>query len=222
MQIKAVLFDLDGTLLNTYEDLADAVNYGLLKEGFDARETENYKYYCGNGVRVMIERALPDNAKSSENVEKVLVHFLEYYGVHSKDKTRVYDGMIDLVKSLREQGYHTAIVTNKVHSAARDVVKYYFGDALFEYVQGQVDNLPTKPDPALVHLVMEKLGVTPNECVFMGDSGVDALTGKNSGAYPVGVLWGFRKADELLENGAKSLINKPDELYAILDELNGK
>jgi len=221
MPIKAVLFDLDGTLLNTYEDLADAVNYGLKKFGFPERETENYKYYCGNGVRVMIERALPDGHKDADTIEKVLEPFLEYYSEHSKDKTRVYDGMTELVKKLRKLGYHTAIVTNKVNDAAQSVVEYYFGKDLFECVQGQVDSLPTKPDPTLVHLVMDKLGVKPEECVFMGDSGVDALTGKNSGAYPVGVLWGFRTAEELTENGARSLINKPEELFEILNTLNG-
>ena len=220
-KIRAVLFDLDGTLSNTLDDLAASVNHALAAHGYPVHEVYAYRYFVGNGAYMMIRRALPEDARDDANVKRLQATFLEHYAAHSQDKTGPYDGVIDLVKRLRQEGYATAVVTNKPDSAAQEIVASMF-PGLFDVVVGQRDGVPTKPDPAMPHLVMKELGVTPDECVFIGDSNVDILTGANSGAHAVGVLWGFRDREELLEAGAQDLIAKPDELMAILDRLNGE
>ena len=220
-KIRAVLFDLDGTLSNTLNDLAASVNHALAAHGYPVHEVPAYRYFVGNGAYLMIQRALPENARDDANVKRLQETFLAYYAVHSQDTTGPYDGVTELVERLRREGYATAVVTNKPDAAAQDIVASMF-PGLFDVVIGQRDGIPTKPDPAMPHLVMDKLGVSPEECVFMGDSNVDILTGANSGAHAVGVLWGFRDREELLAAGAEDLIEKPDELMAVLARLNGE
>ena len=220
-KIRAVLFDLDGTLSNTLDDLAASVNHALSVHGFPTHEVAAYRYFVGNGAYLMIQRALPETARDDATVCRLRETFLEHYSVHSQDKTGPYDGVTELVAALRKAGYATAVVTNKPDVAAQAIVASMF-PGLFDVVIGQREGVPIKPDPAMPRLVMAKLGVTPEECLFMGDSNVDIRTGVGCGAHPVGVLWGFRDREELLEAGAKDLIAKPDELWAVLDRLNGE
>ena len=218
-KIHAVLFDLDGTLSNTLDDLAASVNHALAAHGYPTHEVAAYRYFVGNGATLMIRRALPEDARDDATVARLQATFMEHYSVHSQDKTGPYDGVTELVAALREQGYRTAAVTNKPDSAAQAIVASMF-PGLFDAVIGQREGVPTKPDAAMPKLAMAALGVSPEECLFMGDSNVDIRTGVNCGAHPVGVLWGFRDREELLEAGAKDLIAKPDELWAVLDRLN--
>ncbi len=214
--IKAVLFDLDGTLANSLEDLADAVNLGVTGLGYPAHEVEEFKYFVGDGIPMMIKRALPENHRDDETVAKVRKVFDEYYSVHYADKTYAYAGMPELVDTLKQNGYIAAVVTNKAQDMADIVVKGLYGDR-FDLIFGQRDGIPAKPDPTAALMAMEQLGVKPEECVFIGDSGMDVATAVNSGALPVGELWGYRKEDELLENGAKFIISKPEELLEIIE-----
>ncbi len=216
--IKAVLFDLDGTLANSLADLACATNYAIGKFGFPARETEEYKYFAGDGMPKMIERALPKESSDSDTVSKILPVFLDYYGMHYCDNTCAYEDMPELINHLKAKGIKVAVCTNKAQEMADKVVSKLYGNC-FDLVFGKRDGIPPKPDPTAALESMKMLGAKPNECVFVGDSKMDVMTGVNSGAYPVGVLWGFRKKDELISGGAKSIIRKPKELLAIMDNL---
>lgn len=209
--IKAVIFDLDGTLLNTIEDLANSVNYMLKQFGYPTFTVEEYKYKVGNGMRSLIQRSLPKNHQSEAEIENALKIFTEHYKLHKSDNTAPYDGIKDLLKNLREKGIKTAVVTNKAHASAKPLVEENF-PKLFDKITGQKEGVPTKPDPTAVFNTMKELQVSSEECIFVGDSSVDMQTAKNSCAFALGVLWGFRKADELKQNGADALIKKPDEL----------
>lgn len=187
---KAVLFDLDGTLINTLQDLADATNYALNQLGFESRPVENFRYYAGNGIAVMIERALPENTATPQLIEELKKHFFDYYSVHYADKTAAYEGVPELVKQLRQRGLKIAVVTNKEGNIAKTILNKLYPEG-FDLIFGQRENVPSKPDPTLALMAMEALGVKPEECIFVGDSGVDIETAVNSGALPVGVLWGF-------------------------------
>ena len=206
---------MDGTLLNTYEDLANAVNYGLEKSGFPTHDAEKYKYFCGNGTDVMITRALPTEHRDEETLKKVRELYFEYYNAHSGECTRPYDGIPELLTELRAKGIKLGVVSNKIDFMTQIVAKEYFGD-VFDCVTGQRVGVPIKPDPAMVFEVMKTFGVTADECIFVGDSDVDALTGKNSGAFMVGVLWGFRDERELMENGADVVISKPSQILSYI------
>ncbi len=215
--IKAVLFDLDGTLVNSLDDLANACNYALEQNGFPTHETEKYKYFVGNGIPNLIKRILPENSRQEETLAKVSAKFYEHYSVHYADNTCTYKGLPELVSNIKKQGIKVAVVTNKADAPANEVVNRLLPNT-FDLVYGQREGIPTKPDPTLTLMAMEELGVEPKECIFIGDSGMDVATGVNSGAVPVGVLWGFRKAEELLQNGARYLIDAPEKLLDIIKE----
>lgn len=210
VMIKAVLFDLDGTLINSLDDLADSVNYALAELGYPTHETEKYKYFVGNGMKNLIKRATPEGADR----QKVYELFMDRYHSHSLEKTAPYDDIITLLSALRDRGIKAAVVTNKAEANARAISAHFFGSSLLVF--GQREGIPTKPDPTLTLIAMKELGVKPQECLFVGDSGMDMAVGVNSGAKPVGVTWGFRKREELLENGAKHLIDKPLELLELI------
>ena len=217
--IKAVLFDLDGTLVNSLEDLADSANFALTQFGFPTHEMEEYKYFIGNGIPNLVERIIPE--QDEETKMKALECFKAYYREHYTDKTVVYDGIYDTVDAIRHMGLKIAVVSNKVHEMTVTIVEKLLGDR-FDIVCGKQDSFPTKPDPTLTLKVMDDLGVKPCECLFVGDSGTDAKTSVNAGCAGVGVLWGFRKEDELLENGAKYIVKKPCEIVDIIQRLNNE
>lgn len=208
MSIKAVIFDLDGTLLNTLEDLANAVNFALRQKGFSEHKVEEFKMFVGNGTDMMILRALPEENRNEETLGELRQLYFEYYDKHSGECTRPYDGIKELLNELKLKGIHMAVVSNKIDFMTQTVVRQYFGD-VFEFVTGQGDGVRPKPDPSMMFKAMEALNVEPSECLFVGDSGVDAETGVNSGARPIGVLWGFRDKEELLRCGAVAVIEKP-------------
>ncbi|MEG1886977.1 MAG: HAD family hydrolase [Oscillospiraceae bacterium] len=219
MKIKAVLFDLDGTLINTLADLCDSANYSLKKMGYPPQPLNNFKMYVGDGIPKMLERAMPKPMACHSNIEKAKAFFMEYYSVHNSDKTAHYDGMPQLIAELRKKGFKTAVVTNKDEKMAKVILDKLYGENTFDLIFGAREGVPTKPDPTLALMAMKELKVLAQECVFIGDSGVDIKTAVNSGAFPVGVLWGFRGRDELVSSGAKQLINHPSELISIIDTL---
>ncbi len=217
MQYKAVIFDLDGTLINTLDDLGDAVNFMLAGYGYPTFPIDDYKMMVGNGMRKLIERAMPPEHQEKAEIDAALAIFMERYNAHALDKTHAYQGVPEAVKAVSDLGLKTAVCTNKAEASAKLILeKLYPG--CFDFILGQRENLPTKPDPAGVLLVMKELGVTPAECVFVGDSGVDIQTAVNAGAFPVGVLWGFRDEKELRDNGAKEIISDPADLVSFLQD----
>lgn len=219
--IKAVLFDLDGTLANSLEDLASSVNYALCELGFPTRKTEEFKNLVGDGIPKLIERALPDGKKTPDKKQKCLEIFMPHYREHYFDKTRAYDGITALLKSLKAEDFKIAVISNKAQEMAEKVVQKLFGD-IFDIVAGEREGYKTKPDPALTLKITEKLGVKPESCILVGDSGMDMLAAMNAGAVGIGVLWGFREKDELQKNGARYIVRKPHEIYDIIEEINNE
>lgn len=214
--MHGIIFDLDGTILNTLDDLAGAGNHALSEMGYPIHEVEKYRYFVGNGIPKLIERIIPAGSPR-EVYEKVYDIFCSYYNEHMYDKTRPYDGMAELLSELHKNGIKLAVVTNKAHIFACEMVKKYFGN-VFDAVFGSVEGLPKKPDPYWINKALEEIGCKPSDCIYAGDSSVDMQTARNSGIFSCGVLWGFRGRDELLENGAMSLVSNTSELMGVILE----
>ena len=214
-KFDTVIFDLDGTLINTLDDLANSANYMLKHYGYPQFSVDDYKYKVGNGIRKLVERSLPENHRTPSEIDEAFNIFMSHYNEHSLDNTKPYDGIDRLLLDLRQMGIKIGVVTNKAHEAAVKILDKLL-PGRFDVIYGQHEGVPTKPDPTSTLTVMSKLGTTPEHCIFMGDSSVDVQTACNSGAYAVGVLWGFRTKEELLENGAKTIIETPDELLKLL------
>ena len=217
MKFEAVFFDLDGTLANSLIDLAQSVNYILAQKGYPTHETECYKYFAGDGIKKMLERAMPKEKATSENISLLYEEFLAYYSQHYCDYTVPYDGLVSLVSRLKEKGMKLAVVTNKAQEMAEKVVNKLYGDS-FDYILGLREGIPAKPDPTGVFMAMRELNVSPSKCAFVGDTGMDVAGGVNAGAYPIGVLWGFREKEELMQFGAKAFATTAEELQALLLE----
>ena len=220
VMIKAVIFDLDGTLVNSLYDLADSTNYALQVMGYAAHETEKYKYFVGDGMPKLIERALPENARDEKTKAETLKIFMDYYRAHYVDKTCVYDGIIELLHNLSNKGVKLAVVSNKIQEMAVTVTNKLLGEKI-GLVCGKQEGYPAKPDPTLTLKVISDLGVTPRECLFVGDSGMDMLVAKNAGCTAVGVTWGFRDREELLNNGADFIVNHPSEILKVVENYAG-
>ena len=215
--IKAVLFDLDGTLVNSLFDLGASTNYALEKMGFSTHETEKYKIFVGDGMAKLIERALPEDKRDRETINTTLQIFMEHYRAHYVDKTVPYDGISELLDALK--GYKKAVISNKADEMVIPLTKKLLGER-FDIVCGKREGYPTKPDPTLTLEIIKELGVEPKECIFVGDSGMDMAVAKNSGCVAVGVLWGFRGKEELKANGADYIVSNALEILHILKELN--
>lgn len=219
--LKAIFFDLDGTLVNSIEDLADASNAALKELGFPTHEVEKYRYFIGDGMRKLIERILPEENRNDEMIDNCHKIFRNIYDKNYLNKTAAYDGIEEMLEKLKQKGYKLVVVSNKVDVMAKKIVDEIFPN-IFDFASGKVDNLPTKPDPTLTLSIMKELGLEPNECAFVGDSGMDMKTGVNTGAVPIGVSWGFREKEELLENGAKYIIDAPKHMLDVLEKENAK
>lgn len=217
--IKAVLFDLDGTLVNSLEDLANSTNYALSKYGFPTHETEKYKYFVGDGMQKLIERVLPESERDNDTKQKVFDCFFAYYREHYCDKTTVYSGILRLIDELKSNGIKMSVVSNKAEEMAVTVVKKLFVNT-FDIVCGKREGYPAKPDARLTLKVINDLKVAPSECLFIGDSGMDMAAAVNANCKGVGVLWGFRTKEELLSNGADYIIENPLQIVEIIKELN--
>ena len=210
MKYKAVIWDLDGTLLDTLEDLMNSVNYGLEGFGMPAITLEMTRRFVGNGVGRLIELAVPKGT-DKETEAKVLARFKGHYEEHSLDKTKPYEGVVDVLKALKEKGYKLAIVSNKIENAVGELADKFF-TGLIDVAIGETPDVPKKPAPDMIYKALDKLGVEKSEAIFIGDSDVDVATGINSGLDMLTVLWGFRDEDELIEAGAKTFVRRPEEL----------
>lgn len=214
---KLVLFDLDGTLLNTLDDLAHAANFALRRHALPEHSVESYQQFVGNGIVKLVERMTPKEQRGDETLLKALKKdFDAYYAEHSLDCTRPYNGITELLGLLNERGITCVVLSNKPDEFTKSLCERYFG-SLISIAIGHREGYPHKPDKALVEEMLRLAGFQGHESIYIGDSGVDMQTAKNAGLFAVGVLWGFRGRDELEENGADILISAPQELLKIIE-----
>ena len=216
--IKTVLFDLDGTLLNTIDDLADAGNWVCTQNGWPTFTVEQFKHMVGNGIPKLVERFSPEDARSQERLAATLAQFSARYDAHKEDKTAPYAGIPELLDTLRANGIQCAVFSNKADAFCGKIIEHYFGPDSFSLVRGSRPGVPTKPDPAGVYSLMADLGADPQSTLFVGDSDVDILTGHNAGLPALGVLWGFRGEAELTAAGADALAAKPEDILTYLHQ----
>ena len=211
----AVIFDLDGTLLNTLGDLRAATNHALEGRGLPPHSMEEIRQFIGNGIRLLICRAMPEGTPEAE-IDAALDDFKAYYAAHIHDRTVPYDGIPQLLTALRKRGIKVAVLSNKIDSASQQLIEYFFPGKT-DVVFGEHVGVPRKPDPTSCRMVMQQLGVQPEQVLYVGDSGTDMQTAKNAGLYAVGVTWGFRSKEVLLEYGADVLVHRPEQILQILD-----
>jgi len=209
-EIRAVLFDLDGTLTNTLHDIAFAMNRALTLNGLPAWPEDAYRYLVGDGAKKLAERAVREH---TDMQAKVLNDYQQYYQEHACDTTRPYDGVPEMLDRLHAMGLKLCVFSNKPHQDTLTVVRRYFPDVPFDVVRGQVEGVPVKPDPAGALLAARSAGVEPARFLYLGDTATDMRCARNAGMTPVGVLWGFRDEKELIENGAARVIARPEELF---------
>ena len=218
MQIKAVMFDLDGTLLDTLEDLCRATNRVLKNKGFKTHDVDVYRYFVGDGVKMLITRALPREQRNEAVINACVAEFSEDYGRNSMVKTKLYKGIPELLDKLVARKLKLAILSNKPHDLTGRIVTGLLPDWKFSSVLGQRDSVPRKPDPSGALEVARLLNITPATFLYVGDSAVDMKTAIAAGMFPVGVLWGFRPMKELQKNGAKALSERPADIIRIIDD----
>ena len=209
-----VIFDLDGTLLNTIDDLADTGNHVCALHGWPAHPVEAYKRMVGNGIPKLVERFAPAGT-DRDTLDQAYGEFMAWYGLHKEDKTAPYPGMKGAALRLKQAGVSIAVLSNKADEMAGPVVEHYY-PGVFPIVQGALPGLPTKPDPTLLRRLMERMGADPRNTLFVGDSNVDIQTAKNGGLASCGVLWGFRSRQELEAEGADFLARTPEELTGLV------
>lgn len=210
--IKTIIFDLDGTLLNTIDDLTDAGNWVCEQNGWLTHTAEQFKRMVGNGIPKLVERFSPEEARTPEQLAQTLAQFTARYDAHKEDKTAPYPGISELLKALRQEGFQCAVFSNKADDLCGKVIVHYFGADCFDAVRGSRPGVPTKPDPTGLFDLMQTLGADPAATLFVGDSNVDIQTGHNAHLPALGVLWGFRDEAELTAAGADGLVSAPDEI----------
>lgn len=211
MKYELAIFDLDGTVLDTLDDLTDSVNCALERSAFPKRTKDEVRNFVGNGIKRLCEAAVPNGA-TAEDADRVFSDFNEHYAVHCHDKTRPYDGICDMIRRLREKGIRTAVVSNKADYAVQELVSRYFPDS-FDAVTGERAGVKKKPAPDLVEAVIDKIGTQKERTVYVGDSEVDVATAKNAGIDLIAVDWGFRSVFCLKEAGAGKIVSTVEELF---------
>ena len=213
MRFKAAVFDLDGTLLNTLEDIADSINIMLSLHQFPRHSYETYKYLVGDGLTELVARALPEEERTPEMIKSCVAEAFKEYQQHWNIKTKLYKGIPELLCGLRNKGLNLTIVSNKPDELTQKTVKHYLSDFPFKIVIGESPKFPKKPDPESTLYIAKALNLHPSECVYFGDTSIDMKTARTAGMFAVGVLWGFRKARELAEYGANLLIYTPSDFF---------
>lgn len=211
---KLAVFDMDGTILDTLEDLMDSVNFALSECGYPTRTYDEVRRFVGNGIRKLIERAVPEGL-TVEEIDRVHEVFTGYYKVHCADKTKAYDGIKPLLEKLRANGVKTAVVSNKADYGVQELCKEYF-DGLFDYAVGEREGIRRKPAPDSVNEALKVLNMDKSEAVYIGDSDVDFETAKNAELPCISVLWGFRDEEFLRERGATLFVRRPEEIFDII------
>lgn len=214
MKTKAVLFDLDGTLTNTLNDISSAMNRALRLHGLPEFPVDAYRYLVGDGAKKLAERAVRDRQELAEQVRQT---YQAYYETHALVTTQPYAGIPELLAALRARGLTLCVLSNKPDADTKNVVRHFFPEVDFGLVRGQVEGVPVKPDPAGAFAVAEALGISPEEFLYLGDTSVDMTCARRAGMHPVGVLWGFREEEELRASGAEFIIRTPMEAINCLD-----
>ena len=199
---KLAIFDLDGTLLNTIEDLGYAANHALQAHGYPTHSIASYPFFVGNGVRRLIERVLPEDARTEATIDRLLITFKEYYNDHNTDYTKPYEGIPELLSLLSSRGVAIAVASNKYQAATEKLISHFFPTLSFIAVEGQKEGVPVKPDPSIVFEILAKAKTPKADTIYIGDSGVDMETARRACVDSVGVTWGFRPEKELVENHA--------------------
>jgi len=222
MQVQAVLFDLDGTLLDTLEDLGQAANRVLESRGFKPHEVDVYRYFIGDGVKMLVTRALPKEQRNETVIDACVAEFREDYGRNSMVTTKPYKGIPELLDQLGARKLKLAILSNKPHDLTGRIVAELLPDWNFSAVLGQRDNVPRKPDPCGALEIAGLLSIPPASFLYVGDSGVDMQTAIAAGMFPVGVLWGFRPMKELQKNGAKALSERPADIMSLVEKVKNR
>ena len=216
MKYNAVIFDLDGTLLDTLEDLADSMNAALAELNLPTHDVQAYRYFVGDGVDNLARRALPEGCRTGEMIARCIELMRSEYAGRWRNKTRPYDGVPEMLDELGRRGVSKAVLSNKPHDFTVMCVEQLLGSWSFDAVCGVDDGTPPKPDPAGALKIANALGVWPDEIIYLGDTNTDMQTAVAAGFYPVGALWGFRTAAELTESGAKTLLRHPADLIGLL------
>lgn len=216
MKYDLIIFDMDGTILNTLEDLKNSLNYVLQQAGYQTRTLEEVRTFVGNGIRKTIERALPSDIEE-EKVDELFSLFMDYYAIHNTDNTKPYNGVIELLKELKHLGYKTAVVSNKQNSAVKSLCKKFF-TGLFDVEIGEKANIAKKPEPDEVNEVLKILNIDRTKSIYIGDSEVDIQTAQNSKMKSIIVDWGFRDRKFLYEHGAEVIVSNPSEILDIINK----
>ncbi len=216
MRYAAVLFDLDGTLLDTIDDLADSMNAVLARSGFPVHAVEAYKIFVGEGLENLVRRALPEEHREGETLREGVRAMRAEYADRWANRTRPYAGVGDLLDSLAARGVRTAVLSNKPDGLTRLCVEKLLPRRRFDAVRGEREGVPRKPDPAGALEIARELGILPSQFLFLGDTATDMKTAVSAGMFPVGAAWGFRTEDELWHNGAKAVIRSPGQLLGLL------
>ncbi|RGM48924.1 MULTISPECIES: HAD family hydrolase [Bacteroides] len=215
---RLIIFDLDGTLLNTIADLAQSTNHALHVLGYPTHEESAYNFMVGNGINKLFERALPEGEKSEENVLRVRTEFIPYYDVHNADKSRPYPGISGLLEQLQAKGLHIAVASNKYQAATEKLIAHYFPGIRFIAVFGQREGVNVKPDPTIVEDILAITKVEKESVLYVGDSGVDMQTALNAGVTSCGVTWGFRPRTELESFHPNYIVDKAGDILSLINQ----
>ncbi len=216
MKIRAVFFDLDGTLLDTLQDLADSANAALARNGLPVHPIKAYRHFVGSGAITLITRAIPPERRTEDTVQACYKDFRGEYDARWDHKTRLYDGIPQLLDALHQNGVRMAVLSNKPQAAVELCVKRFLSRWTFDPVRGEQPGVPVKPDPAGALAMTRHLGLRPEEVLYLGDSDVDMQTAVRAGFFPAGALWGFRTEDELRQAGARAMLSRPTDLLSLL------
>ncbi len=214
---QLIIFDLDGTLLNTIGDLAACCNQTLEKHDLPTHTDEDYNSFVGNGILRLVERAIPEPLRTEERIAEVRKDFVALYTENIAIHTKPYAGIVELLRALQERGIAIAIASNKFQAGCEKLAKHYFPNIRFATVLGQRPNIALKPDPYIIREIIQRTSYTPDKILYVGDSGVDMLTASAAGVDSVGVTWGFRCREELVEAGAKHIVDKASDILALLE-----
>lgn len=212
---KLVIFDLDGTLLNTIADLAQSTNHALAALGYPTHEEKEYNFMVGNGINKLFERALPEESRTEENVLRVRKEFVPYYDQHNADKSCPYPGITELLDELQAKDLQLAVASNKYQAATEKLIAHYFPNIRFTAVFGQREGVNVKPDPTVVHDILKIAQLSSKDVLYVGDSGVDMQTANNAEVTSCGVTWGFRPRTELETFHPDYIVDKAEEITAI-------
>jgi len=217
MPYQAIIFDLDGTLLNTLDDIADSANAVLVEHGYAPRPADDYRFFIGGGVDILFEKALPESERQGNTIQACVERFRDEYKSGWDRKTQIYNGVSDLLDTLIERGLKLAVLSNKPHAFTKKCVERYLSRWPISPVLGQRNGIPHKPDPTGAIEIADELGVAPSDFLYLGDSATDMKTARSAGMFAVGALWGFRPEEEMREAGAQAFIAKPTDLIDLLN-----